>query len=124
MTEKDIKILYVDDEPNNLILLAKLFRKKYNVLQAISGEEGLEVLAGNPDVKIVISDMNMPGMNGIEFINKAKTRYPEIRYFVLTGYNITPEITLALESGIIAKYFSKPFNIKEIDESINAELLG
>lgn len=124
MTEKDIKILYVDDEPNNLILLAKLFRKKYNVLQAISGEEGLEVLAGNPDVKVVISDMNMPGMNGIEFISKAKTRYPEVRYFVLTGYTISPEITFAMESGIIAKYFSKPFNIKEIDESINDVLLG
>ncbi len=124
MIRKDVKVLYVDDEPINLMLFENLFRKKYPVLQASSGEKGLEVLAENTDVKVVISDMNMPGMTGVEFIRKAKALYPEICYFVLTGYEVSTEITRAIESGLISKYFRKPLNTREIHESIVAQLPG
>ncbi|TVQ07932.1 MAG: response regulator [Bacteroidetes bacterium] len=123
MTSNDIKILYVDDEPINLMIFEKLFRKKYKVIGASSGEEGLQALSKTPDLKVVISDMNMPGMTGMEFISKAKARYPRMCYFVLTGYEVTPDITQAIESGMISKYFMKPFSTKEIDESITSALL-
>lgn len=116
--EEKITILYVDDEPLNLKLFEINFRKKFNVITASSGNDGLEILERNEFVHVVISDMKMPGMNGIEFIKKAKSDFPRIKYFILTGFDITEEIADALNERLILKYFRKPFNMKEIEESI------
>jgi len=117
MSEKP-KILYVDDEIINLQLFKIVFSKEYEVLTAENGMKGLDVLSINHDVVIVISDMKMPGMNGIEFIKKSKILYPDISYFIFTGYEITGEIQEALNTGLILKYFSKPFNMSEIDAEL------
>jgi two-component system, response regulator, stage 0 sporulation protein F len=87
-----IKVLYVDDEPINLQLFQLNLRKKYNVLVAENGIASLDILAINEDVALVVSDIKMPKMNGVEFIRAAKEKYPEIGYFILTGYEITEEI--------------------------------
>ena len=116
--EKKVKILYVDDEPVNLMLFEINFSKDYIILTAENGFSGLEKLDTNPETLIIISDMKMPNMNGIEFIKKAKEKYPDKKFYILTGYEITNEIQDALESGLILKYFNKPFNIKEIDSEI------
>lgn len=112
------KLLYVDDEPLNLYIFEFNFRKSYDVITGISGYEGLELLKTNPEIKIVVSDMSMPGMNGIEFIKKAKSEFPDISFFILTGYDITEDIQKALDEGLINKYFRKPLNAKEISMSI------
>jgi response regulator RpfG family c-di-GMP phosphodiesterase len=112
-------ILYIDDEPTNLMLFASMFKYNFNVITGISGFEGLEKLKQFPEIQIIFSDMKMPGMNGIEFISLAKKEYGDKIYFLITGYNITQEIADALENKIIAKYFSKPFNIREIESSIS-----
>ena len=117
------KILYVDDELINLKLFEINFSKKYDVLTAVNGMNGLELLADNPDIKIVVSDMSMPGINGVEFIKKAKERHPDIKFYILTGFEINEEIQEALNSKLIRKYFMKPFNINEVDASI-LEALG
>jgi len=117
MTEKKT-ILYVDDEDTNLLLFKINFQKKFNVITGISGFEGLDYLRNNPSISIVISDMKMPGMNGLEFIRQAKQEFPNVKFYILTGYDITPEIETALDENLILKYFSKPFKIKEIEESI------
>ncbi|MEE4197915.1 MAG: response regulator [Bacteroidales bacterium] len=117
--ENKTTILYVDDEPMNLKLFEINFSKKFNVITALSGNEGLKVLAEKHHVvNVVISDMKMPGMNGIEFIKKAKSDYPDIKYFILTGFEITEEIAEALNNNLIQSYFQKPFNMQEIEESI------
>jgi two-component system, response regulator, stage 0 sporulation protein F len=121
--DKPIKLLYVDDEPLNLKLFTINFSKIYSVLTADSGLEGLSLLAVHPDTNVVISDMKMPGMNGIEFIRMAKKEFPKIYFFILTGYDITDDIAAALQEGLINKYFRKPFNMKEIERSIR-EALG
>lgn len=118
MTDK-ISVLYVDDEPINLKLFELNFRSKYNILTASDGFEGLEVLKNNPGIKVVISDMRMPRMNGIEFITTAKKSFPHISYYILTGFDITDEINEAIEKKLINKYFRKPFNFKEIDSAIS-----
>jgi len=111
-------LLYVDDEPMNLMLFELNFGSTYMIYTAESGTTGLEILEANPGISIVFSDMRMPGMNGIEFIRKAKRNYPYIKFLVLTGYGITDEIQEALHSGLIEKYISKPFNTKDITDSI------
>jgi response regulator RpfG family c-di-GMP phosphodiesterase len=116
--KKNITILYVDDEPINLKIFDINFRKNFNILTALSGTEGLEKLKDNKDIIVVISDMKMPGMNGIEFIKTAREQHSHVFYFILTGYDITHEISEALDNNILQKYFRKPFNIKEISEAI------
>lgn len=112
------QILYIDDEPINLELFMYNFEDNYNVITACSGEKGLEYLLKYPNIKVVISDMKMPKMNGLEFISKAKETYSDKKYFILTGFNITSEMKWAIESKLILKYFRKPFNINEIRTSI------
>jgi len=118
MTEK-ITILYVDDEKTNLLLFKVNFEKKYNVITAQSGFEGLDLLHAHPEIVIVISDMKMPGITGIEFIKLAKAEFPNVVYFILTGFDITPEIEEALRTKLIHSYYSKPFDVEEIENSIN-----
>jgi YesN/AraC family two-component response regulator len=96
-------LLYVDDEPLNLMLFEINFKKKFNVKTALSGESGLDILSSVPSIQVVITDMKMPGMSGIEFIKKAKEQFPEIVFFILTGYEITKEIIHALEEKLIYK---------------------
>ena len=119
MNEKQT-ILYVDDEEINLVVFEANFIGKFNVITADSGFEGIKILENKPDIPIVISDMKMPGMNGIEFIKTAKKQFPNIVYFILTGFDITDEISSALDDKLINDYFKKPFNGQEIEASINA----
>jgi two-component system, response regulator, stage 0 sporulation protein F len=113
-----IKILYIDDELTNLKLLAANFKNKFDVLTAENGLIGLEILKNEPEISVVLSDMKMPFMNGLEFIKKAKEKYKTIKYYILTGFDITDEIQEALNSQLIIKYYRKPFNMNEIEKSI------
>ena len=116
-------ILYVDDEPINLMLMEVNLKKFYHVITAESGSEGLEKLRSKNEVSVVISDMKMPGMNGIEFIQAARKDFPNIAYFILTGYDINTEISEALKNKLIYRYFRKPFNINEIKQAVK-EVVG
>jgi len=122
MTMSDkIKILYIDDEEINVQLFQIIFSKNYEVLTGYSGFEGIEILAEHIDTAVVISDLKMPVMNGLEFIKKAKEKYPNKKYYILSGFEITAEIKEALDSGLIHKYFGKPFNLQEIERAINKQ---
>jgi response regulator RpfG family c-di-GMP phosphodiesterase len=116
---KKINLLYVDDEFINLQLFGLNLRRNYTIITADSGAKALEILKNNPEIDIVISDMKMPQMNGLEFIKIAKEKHSKIKCFILTGYDVTNEIQNAIKTGIILKYFRKPFNIPEIVESID-----
>ena len=122
MNEKH-KILYVDDELTNLLLFELNFKKSYEVLTADTGIKGLEILNNNHDVIVVVSDMKMPVMNGMEFIKLAKKKHPDIKFYILTGFEITEEIQEAITLKWIVKYFRKPFNRNEMDNAIT-EALG
>lgn len=108
------KILYVDDESINVFLFKIAFKDHFDVVGAESGREGLLILADNPDIKIVITDLNMPLMNGFEFIKQSQSEREGIRYYLLTGYEMSSEIQEALDAGLIIKYFGKPFDKEAI----------
>jgi len=114
----DANILYIDDEPINLMLFENIFKRKYQVVTAMSGFAGLEILAARPDINVVICDMKMPLMDGLQFVRKAHFNHPNISFFILTGYEITPDLETALSSGLISNYFQKPFNMEEIEKAI------
>ncbi len=113
-----ITILYIDDEPINLQVFQYTFEDKYYVITAESGYEGINILKSNQEIQIVISDMKMPGMNGVEFIKLAKQEFPFIKFYILTGFDITEEIADALNNKLILKYFRKPFNVKDLQTAI------
>lgn len=112
------KILYIDDEPINLKLFEINLKRKYEVVSSNGAYEGLEILKSHQDIMVVLSDMKMPGMNGLEFVKKAKKLYPEKKFIILTGFDITDEIQQALETGLIEKYLGKPYSFNEIDDTI------
>jgi len=116
------KILYVDDESMNLLLFKRLFKDHYQIFTANSGNAGIEVLLSETGIRAVICDMKMPGMDGIEFATTAKKMFPETQFFILTGFDFLPEISKAMNSNTIVKYFSKPLNINDITTSIDAAL--
>ena len=114
------KILYVDDEPMNLEVFRLSFKSVYEVVIANSARKALKILEELPDIELVISDMKMPIINGIEFIEMAKEQSPmEGRlYFILTGFDINEEITRALNRGLIDAYFQKPFNKSKLKTAL------
>ena len=118
MIKKPI-ILYVDDEEINLMLFKINMAANFNVLTAISGKKALIIIKETSNICVVISDMKMPEMNGLEFIKIAKEKNPNIHYFILTGFHINNEIEKALNEKLIIKYFSKPLNINDITTTIN-----
>jgi len=91
------------------------FGNKFDVITANSAKDGLEILENNSKISIVISDLKMPEMNGLEFIKIAKEKFKKIVYFLLTGYDKNEEISKALLDGLICNYFSKPIDYKFIE---------
>lgn len=119
MSEKPA-ILYIDDEEANLLLFRISFEGKREVLVANSPEEGLKKLEENKDrILAVISDMHMPKMNGVQFIEKAQETVNNIPYFILSGYAFNDEIDQALQENTIQKFFTKPFDRAEIEKHLN-----
>ncbi|MDX9846460.1 MAG: response regulator [Tenuifilaceae bacterium] len=111
-------ILFVDDEPVNLMVYETCFGELCNVLLAQSGAQALSSLEQNSDIQGVFSDIRMPGMDGIEFIGKAKPLYPSITFFVVTGYGMSQDITSAIEQGLVSGCFYKPIDMDEVEAAI------
>ncbi|MGZ3764584.1 MAG: response regulator [Mucilaginibacter sp.] len=117
MSTNKITILYVDDEENNLFSFKAVFRFKYQVLTALSGDEALEILA-NKQVHIIITDQRMPEMTGVEFLEEVLKKYPEPIRVLLTGYADMGAVVDAVNKGKIFHYLAKPWNEEELDLTI------
>ncbi len=117
MSNNKITILYVDDEMNNLISFKAVFRIKYNVLTAISGEEAKKTLKNNT-VDIIITDQRMPNMTGVEFLESILGEYPDPIRILLTGYADMNAVIDAVNKGKIFHYLTKPWNEEELDMTI------
>lgn len=107
-------LLFVDDEANILSALRRLFRPLgYRIFTAGSGAEGLEVFEQNP-VDLVISDMRMPEMNGAQFLEKVRARWPDAVRILLTGYADVTSTIAAINKGEIYRYIAKPWDDNDI----------
>lgn len=108
------KILYVDDDQENLRTFRRLFRKEYDVLLAESGKEGLELLQNNPPVPIIITDQRMPEMTGIEFLDHTLRISPESIRMIITGFTDVQALIDAINTGRVYRYITKPWDEQEL----------
>lgn len=113
MSPEKFTILYVDDEANNLFSFKAAFRKNYHILTAESGEEGLEIIKREP-VHIIVTDQRMPGMTGVQFLEKVFPTHPEIISMILTGFSDVQSIIEAINTGQVFRYITKPWNENEL----------
>ncbi len=107
-------ILLVDDEPNVISSLKRaLMDEPYEIFSAESGEKGLEVLREHK-MKVVISDEMMPGMTGAKFLSVVKMRHQDTIRILLTGHANLDAMMIAVNSGEIFRFFTKPWNDIEL----------
>jgi len=115
-----VKILCVDDEMNVLRALRRLFLDDdFIILTAGSAEEGLEILRSDGEIRIVVSDYRMPGMNGVDFLREVCKNWPDTERIVLSGYADTAAVVEAINVGEIYKFIPKPWNDDELRVTIH-----
>jgi putative two-component system response regulator len=107
------KILIVDDEPANLRLLERLFRRDYEIIAATSGPEAMRLLEQH-DVALIITDQRMPGMTGIELLKNTASIRPQTVRIILTGYTDVESLVEAINCGQVYKYVTKPWDNDEL----------
>jgi putative nucleotidyltransferase with HDIG domain len=115
------KIMIVDDEPANLRLLERLFRRDHNVVAASSGEEALRLLEQH-DVALLITDQRMPGMTGIELLKRTAEFRPHTVRIILTGYTDVTALVEAINCGQVYKYVTKPWSNDELRLTVSRAL--
>ncbi|AXN38872.1 response regulator [Peribacillus sp. NPDC060186] len=115
------KILIVDDQFGIRILLNEVLHKEgYDTFQAANGIQALEVL-NNHSPDLVLLDMKIPGMDGIEILKRMKVVDPDIRVIIMTAYGELDMIQEAKDLGAMT-HFAKPFDIDDIRKAVREYL--
>jgi len=124
------RILMVDDEPDAQELFRQNFRREirkgvYAFDFAISGEAALEVLESGqpPRVLLVLSDINMPGMSGIELLAEIRQTWPEVSVFMITAYGDNATEAKARDLGA-EQFFTKPVDFAALKDDLSRSVEG
>jgi CheY-like chemotaxis protein len=119
-----MKIMVVDDEQDMKLLFEQRFRKEIKAGQvaflfAFSGEEARDYLKSTraEDINQILSDINMPGMNGLELLKWIKENYPELKVAMITAYGDQNNYKQALEYGC-DDYMTKPIDFSQLKEKV------
>jgi phosphoserine phosphatase RsbU/P len=117
---QDKTVLFVDDEQETLDALRRnLLREPYRKLFALSAAKGLEIIDHEP-VHVVVSDIQMPGMDGFAFLREVRNRRPDIVRMVLSGTGNLDQVVELINTGEIYRYVTKPVhNVKELRSILN-----
>lgn len=112
-TTQPYRILYVDDEADNLLTFRSVFRRFYTVFTANGAPEGLALLQEQA-IDLVISDHRMPGISGVAFLEQVKATYPHIIRMIVTGYSDVDAVVDAINKGQVYYYITKPWKMAEL----------
>jgi CheY-like chemotaxis protein len=119
-----MKVLVVDDEPDVKALFEQRFRREartgaIELFFALSAEEALDLLKreGVAEIVLILSDINMPGMNGLELLRALKERYPQVRVYMITAYADESSRERAIEYGC-DDYLTKPIDFAVLKQRI------
>lgn len=116
------KILIVEDEAGFEVLIRQRFRREikegiYSFFFTRNGQEALSFLDMHPDIYIVLSDINMPGMDGLTLLANLRTKRPDIRTVIVSAYGDMPRIRAAMNLGAF-DFVTKPFDIEDLKVTI------
>ena len=117
MSEK-LKLMVVDDEPNNLDLLYRTFRRQYKVFRAENASLAMDILETEGEMAVIISDQSMPDMMGIQFLRKTKDSFPDTIRILLSGYGeeqINSKVDEVQQADIF-KRLTKPCSSQELKD--------
>ncbi|GAA4314160.1 response regulator [Mucilaginibacter gynuensis] len=117
MPEK-ITILYLDDEPNNLMGFKASFRLDYQILTAVDMPGALEHLENHPEIRVVFCDQRMPGFTGVDFFEEIRIKYPLPVRIMLTAFTDVEAIIGAINKGNIFRFVKKPWTETDIRGAI------
>ena len=120
------KVLVVDDEPDVQVMFEQRMRREvragtYELFFAQSGHEALEVLHENPGIRLILTDLNMPGMDGMELLGVLGESWPEVQSIVVSAYGDPQRMDEARERGAQA-FVVKPVNFSELKEMLLSSL--
>ena len=127
MEQQEYTVLVVDDERSNLETLQRIFkREKYRVLLASSGKEALEALRTH-QVHVILSDVMMPGMNGVDLLRAVKAVTPEVEVVLMTAYGTVELAVSAMKEGAY-DFVEKPLKrmqiVKTVRKAVERRLLS
>ncbi len=114
----DNVILFVDDQQGILRAFERRFRKLFSVRTAESAAEALEILQAEGPFSVIVSDMHMPGMDGIELLSRVKKLYPDMVRIMLTGDSHLKTAIDAVNSGQIFRFLTKPCEPKGLKNAL------
>lgn len=117
--QKKIKVLYVDDEANNLISFKASFRFEYNILIANTTAEAKEHLNKNRDISVILCDQRMPDKTGVEFFEEIRLEFPNPIRILITGYTDIESVIDAINRGHIFRYVKKPWTDVDVKSAID-----
>lgn len=121
------RILIVDDEPDLEPLILRRMRRKiraglYEFLFAANGVKALEVLNERPDIDIVISDINMPEMDGLTLLEQIRKVDPNIRAIIVSAYGDMKNIRTAMRRGAV-DFITKPIDFEDFEETLERTII-
>ncbi|MHC4294332.1 MAG: HD domain-containing phosphohydrolase, partial [Planctomycetota bacterium] len=114
------KVLYVDDDPNILAAYKRILRNQFHVETALGGAEGLELITTKGPFAVIIADMRMPGMNGVELLTKVEQIAPDTVRMMLTGNADLQTSMDAVNEGHIFRFLTKPCPKETLVKSVTA----
>lgn len=118
MTESpSIRVLAVDDEPNVLKMLSRVFRRTFDVVAVPSGAAGVALLE-TQSFDIALVDYSMPEMTGVQFFEIARRMRPEMIRVAVTGYGDQPELIDARRTGLCAEIVWKPWKAVDLEATV------
>jgi response regulator RpfG family c-di-GMP phosphodiesterase len=116
MTEK---VLFVDDNENILSAIRRQLRHKYEIHTALSAKEGVQIIQRDGPFAVVVSDMKMPEMDGIEFLKAVSQNDPNCMRIMLTGYADQSSAMEAINEGKVFRFLNKPSSVNELSTAID-----
>lgn len=116
--EEKIKLLYIDDEINNLNGFKASFRFDYIVLIALTVDEALEHLKNHPDIRVILCDQRMPVQTGVQFFESIRNTYPNPIRILITAYTDIESVIDAINRGNIFRYIKKPWTETDIQSAV------
>ena len=115
-------ILFVDDDSNLLDGYKRQLRKRFQIVTALGGREGLKIADAKGPFVVIVSDMRMPGMDGVQFLAEIKERHPDSVRMMLTGDTDLKTAIEAVNEGNIFRFLTKPCSPEAITKALDAGL--